>query len=69
MKIYTWTKLEKGAAFTFYGNIHKRLKQLDVVEVWNERERDGLGDEIVYATALVTITPKRNDGLYLGVIQ
>lgn len=55
MKLFTNYKLLSGHIFLFWGEGNdKPLGVGDVVYLWQDKSRSGLGEEIIYASALVT---------------
>ena len=64
MKIFTHNRVAEGQIIKFGVDRGKPLGLHTVVELWYERERNGLGDEIIYAHARITDVPSTEDGLY-----
>jgi len=53
MKIFTNYRIELGKTLTFWGEGDNKLGVTDVVYLWQDRF-GGLGDEIIYGTAVIT---------------
>ena len=51
-KIFMFAKLSYGMVFEFY-DYDNNLSIGDVVDLWYEKDRGGLGEEIVYGHARV----------------
>ena len=45
--------MTSGQTLSFWGEGNNNLEKDDVVYLWQDRNRNGLGDEIIYASALV----------------
>ena len=66
-QIFTNRNLPAGQVFEFY-SLDDILYVEDTIEVWNERERGGLGDPIVYGKARVIETPYHPAHLYKAMV-
>lgn len=66
--IYTDRRLSIGENFHFYGNPYNPLIIGDTISVWHDKERVGLGDEIVYGAATVLETPNHPYGTYKALV-
>jgi hypothetical protein len=64
MKIFTHTKANGGDIIRFSTDGKSVLGLNDVVNLWCEKERNGLGEEITYGHARVIGVPSNKDGLY-----
>lgn len=67
VQIFTSRKLSAGQVFDFYSH-DDILKREDIIEVWSEKENDGLGDPVVYGEARVIETPYHPMHLYRAMV-
>ncbi len=54
MKIWTNYQVEMNETLIFWGEGNNILEIGDVVYLWQDRNRNRLGDEIIYGTASIT---------------
>lgn len=66
-QIFTSHKLNAGQTFKFY-SLDEILLLFDEVDVWTEKENNGLGEPIVYGRARVVRTPNNKYNVYTGLI-
>ena len=52
-KIFTNYKISIKQTFTFWGEGNSDLDVDDLVYIWQDRSKQGLGDEIIYGTAKI----------------
>lgn len=68
-KVCTHKRLSTGKEFPLYGDFRfPDYKLGEIVDLWFERERDGLGDEIIYGQAKITALPIHRTGLYTAIV-
>ena len=61
MKIFTNYKIEMDKTLVFWGEDDETALCVgDVVYLWQDRNRSGLGDEIIYGSAIVTKVLDKN---------
>ena len=65
-QIFTSAELSAGRVFEFYCD--EKLSLNNEIEIWTEREREGLGDPIVYGKARVIELPYRPEYLYKALV-
>ena len=65
-QIFTSRVLSSGQVFEFYSDVPLKIE--DVIDVWSEKERGGLGDPIIYGKARVFELPYRPEHLYKAMI-
>jgi len=66
-QIFTSHKLNAGQTFSFYST--EEVLSLDAeVEIWTERENNGLGDPVIYGKARVIQCPYHPAHLYMGLV-
>jgi hypothetical protein len=68
-KIFTHAVLPSGKVFDFVGDTkEKPYKGEEIIDLWCERENNGLGKEIVYAQAKVFAVPANPKAPYIAKV-
>ncbi len=60
MKIFTEWKIGVNATFTFWGDGEEILEVGDIIYIWQDRNRYGLGEEVIYGTAEIVKVLQNN---------